>query len=99
MGEKYSHLKHGFMSFKSIMYAIAVSCLESSVKKKTSSKKKTCHFMYCVFVAIICMHVICIVNESVNIIDIIKEKSPILLNLCLQTSNNKSMGNSQMSLD
>lgn len=55
--------------------------------------------MYCVFVAIICMHVICIVNESVNIIDIIKEKSPILLNSCLQTSNNKSMGNSQRSLD
>lgn len=35
--------------------------------------------MYCVFVAIICMHVICIVNESVNIIDIIKEKSPLYL--------------------
>lgn len=56
--------------------------------------------MYCVFVAIICMHVICIVNELlVNIIDIIKEKSPTLLNSCLQTSNNKSRGNSQMSLD
>lgn len=55
--------------------------------------------MNCVFVAIICMHVICIVNESVNIIDIIKEKSPTLFNLCLQTSNNKSRGNSQRSID
>lgn len=55
--------------------------------------------MYCVFVAIICMHVICIVNEHVNSIDIIKEKSPTLFNQCLQTSNNKSRGNSQRNLD